>query len=207
MQSIQRQMLGISLIELMLALTLSLILILGLYRILLSNSAIYRQHTVVGYLHENAQLATQLISHDIRMAGLLGCTTLAKANRFIQQIPNLSTDMQLHSDNSLQLYRATDGAWTPALPDNIGNHISADSDVLIIQKIDEHSASLAEPKLDSQNELSLVVGSPIFRVGQTVMLADCNQAELFSIQATSQRNQQQQITLNPPNQTSDHNNL
>lgn len=51
--SIQKH-LGFNLVEIMLALGLSLILILGLYQILMVNLSVYRQHAAVGYLQENA---------------------------------------------------------------------------------------------------------------------------------------------------------
>lgn len=191
---------GLSLIEVMLALTLGLVLILGLYQILISNLAVYRQHTALGYLHENAYIATQLLSHDVRMAGLLGCSTLSKADRLINHTQILPPYIHLHPEGALQVYQAMDSSWQPALPGDLANNLVTGSDILIIQKINEHSASLAEPKYDWQNTVTLVPGAPVFRTGQAVMLADCRHAELFMTEQVSLRGGQQHITLNSANQ-------
>jgi len=60
---------GLSLIELMVALTIGLILMLGVGQIFLSNKASYNIQNGLGQLQENARFALNIMSQDIGMAG------------------------------------------------------------------------------------------------------------------------------------------
>ncbi len=64
---------GFSLIELMIAITLGLLLLLGVVQIFDSTRQANRTNDAMGQLQENGRLALSLLSRDIRMAGNIGC--------------------------------------------------------------------------------------------------------------------------------------
>lgn len=64
---------GFSLIEIMIAIVISAILLLGATGMFISNKRIYREQNAIGRLQENARFAMEMLIKDIRRAGYLGC--------------------------------------------------------------------------------------------------------------------------------------
>lgn len=77
MISLNRKQTGLSLVELMIAISLSLILTLGVIQIFSSSKQTSRVQNALARVQENARFALDLLSHDIRMAGQLGCNSNA----------------------------------------------------------------------------------------------------------------------------------
>lgn len=70
---IKNRQTGISLIELMIALALGLIIVLAVTNIYLSNKATFRSQEALAQIQQNARVAFELLSHDIREAGATPC--------------------------------------------------------------------------------------------------------------------------------------
>jgi len=66
---------GLSLIELMIAITIGLILAAGIMQIFISNKQTYRMQEGMSRMQENGRFAIDLLSRDLRMAGYYGCWT------------------------------------------------------------------------------------------------------------------------------------
>lgn len=64
---------GLSMVELMVAITLGLILLAGVIQIFASNKQTYRVQEATARVQENGRIAMQLITQDIRMADYWGC--------------------------------------------------------------------------------------------------------------------------------------
>lgn len=64
---------GISLIELMIALALGLVIVLAVTNIYLSNKATFRSQEALAQIQQSARVAFELLSHDIREAGISPC--------------------------------------------------------------------------------------------------------------------------------------
>ncbi len=64
---------GLSLIELLVALALSLMIMAGAISILSSNKRIYKDQEEMGRLQEGARFSIELLNKDIRSAGFSGC--------------------------------------------------------------------------------------------------------------------------------------
>lgn len=64
---------GFSLVELMIAMTLGLVLMLGLVTVLVSQQRSNRTDDALAHMQENARIAFETLSRDIRMAGSTGC--------------------------------------------------------------------------------------------------------------------------------------
>ena len=65
---------GFSLVELMIALTVSLLLLVGLSTVLVNTRQANRLQTGLQQLNENGRYAIELMTRDLRMAGYYGCT-------------------------------------------------------------------------------------------------------------------------------------
>jgi type IV pilus assembly protein PilW len=64
---------GVSLVEMMIALTVGLVLVGGAIQIFTANKQTYNVQEALSRLQENARFAIELISQDVRMAGYAGC--------------------------------------------------------------------------------------------------------------------------------------
>lgn len=73
MMNSRHQQAGLSLIELMIALTLSLILFLGVYEVFSSSKKTSMVQHELARMQENARFALDAFGHSIRIAGQLGC--------------------------------------------------------------------------------------------------------------------------------------
>lgn len=66
-------MLGVSLIEMMVSLTIGLFIIAGVGYAFLGSRQVFRSQDVLSRMQENARTAFQIMDEDIRMAGFRGC--------------------------------------------------------------------------------------------------------------------------------------
>lgn len=64
---------GVTLIELMIAMAIGMVLLLGVVHILTSNQHTYRMNDNVGRIQENARIALEMMSRDLRSAGGTSC--------------------------------------------------------------------------------------------------------------------------------------
>jgi type IV pilus assembly protein PilW len=74
-QKLAHRQRGISLVEIMVALTISLLLTYGVGQIYLSSKQTYRLQEAQSRLQESARYALEFLDHDIRLAGYLGCNS------------------------------------------------------------------------------------------------------------------------------------
>ena len=73
MNKAKRQQTGVSLIELMVALVIGSLLLLGAASLLINNKRIYQTQDQLGRMQESARFAVQRMFYDISMAGYFGC--------------------------------------------------------------------------------------------------------------------------------------
>jgi len=64
---------GLTLIELLIAMLIGTLLILGATSMFIANKRVYKEVDYQGRLAENARFAIEMITRDIRMAGFVGC--------------------------------------------------------------------------------------------------------------------------------------
>ena len=67
------RMRGLSLIELMIATTISLVILAAVGWVYQGTSQTYRSHDALARMQEGARYAFELMSKDLRMAGVAGC--------------------------------------------------------------------------------------------------------------------------------------
>lgn len=68
---------GLSLIELMVAITIGLILLAGVIQLFTSNKQTYRVQAAMARVQESGRLAMQVLTQDVRMADFWGCNRTA----------------------------------------------------------------------------------------------------------------------------------
>lgn len=198
----QRPAPGFSLIELMLALTLSAILTAGIVALFVQNNQTFALINGQSRMQEGASYAFDFIGRAIRTSGFLGCAP---------ELDNVHNSLngdwgdiyEYNITRQLEAYTFDDdaGAWVPSLAElprtndgnsvntkdgaNTGvptNDVAEGTDVLVLRRIAEPAARLiatAQPTDDPV--VDAPGGDPGFEVGDIVVIADCQQAGVFRV--------------------------
>lgn len=130
------RMTGFSLVELMVALGLSLLLLAGVVAIFSSSRVAYESTDQLSRVQETGRFALDQLSRHIRSAGYTGCSRQPTA---IASALNADTNATLEygfvsSPPVLGYDTSGSGAWSPALHPNIQSLTpSEDSDVLVVR--------------------------------------------------------------------------
>lgn len=173
MISLKRSQNGLSLIELMIAIGLSMILSLGVIQIFSSSKQTSRVQDSLARLQENARFALDLLAHDIRMAGQLGCDSSVK--------PTDNTNLLRPFGNGIFGYEYA-GLPAELLIGNASNpssaNIIAGTDTIIvmsaaINSIPTKKNTTAAVRAKTPGEFAEI------ETGDPLLVSDCETAEIF----------------------------
>lgn len=155
---------GYSLIELMLAISLSLFLSMGIIDIFIYSKNVYQLTQSLNIIPNKARLAFHLLSHDIRMAGFIGCVRLLDV---------LTLKNQLSIDTSLVVWHRGDTTAKLSLP-KLARY-QKNSDVILIQFLDPNTFPIKEAKFKH----IVFARRAIFHPKDVLFISDCQHAELI----------------------------
>lgn len=155
---------GYSLIELMLAISLSLFLSMGIINIFIHSKNIYQLTQSLNTISHKARLAFYLISHDIRMAGFIGCMHLIDA---------LTLKKHLSVDTSLIVWHKGQTTAKMALPKL--TRYQKDSDAILVQFLDPNTIPIKEAK----SKHVVFAHRMLFQPKDVLLISDCQHAELI----------------------------
>lgn len=168
---------GLTLIELMIALVLGLILVAGVIQIFVANKQTYRVTEAQSRLQENARFALEVLTRDIRSAGYSGCRAIEKMNVNIIANAPVPTEMSV---NTIIVGNEADSAttWNPSLPAGLGTVVGG-TDVITLQHGTSCGATL-DTNIDTSGAIPVIgANSCKINVGDTLMIADCEDAHVF----------------------------
>ena len=196
--ALDRRQRGLSLVELMVAVTLGLLLTVGMMRIYMGNRATYAFGDGLSLIQENSRFGLDRVADSARMAGFRGCLNdvavsnnlAGAANAFRDDIVNgiggydangtaAGDDFAATAVDPMPLADAA--AWTPALPPELSNpaRVLPGSDVLVIRNVSGASNALVSPFSDSN---VLDVAAPVdFQSGEILVATDCQKASIFQV--------------------------
>jgi type IV pilus assembly protein PilW len=173
---------GFSLVELMVAMTLSLVLLAGAIGILYSSRVTYSENERIARIQEAGRTTVEILMRDIRAAGYNGCARRDPAK--YNNVLNTPTTLLWNFGRPIEGYEATGAsAWTPALDALIVSPTS-DSDVLVLRTTREGlpifrtnapTTVLTDPiKVD-------VDGGATVANGTTMVVGDCEYSTVFQV--------------------------
>lgn len=125
-----RRQQGLTLVELLVAITLGLVIATVLVSVFAANSLSYRVQTGLARSQEGGRFAVNFLAQDIRMAGFNG-SCLARGDQLTN---TLNTGYAASFDTYIQGYDGSASTWSPALDSSISAHSpSTNSDILTIR--------------------------------------------------------------------------
>jgi type IV pilus assembly protein PilW len=184
---------GFSLVELMVALTLSLILVAGALSILYSTKLTSAENERVARMQEAGRTAFELIMEDARTSGYMGCTHPHTDTSTIPATSNVNSGLASSTLlwNFLQPvygFEAVGAAWSPALDPAIPATSPtpvAGSDILVLRSARSGTPIFRTNAVFASNAAIPVDRDPsaTLAVGTTVIISDCNNAAVFAVTA------------------------
>lgn len=190
---------GFSIVELMVAVAISIILLLGMIQMLVNNQNTYRLQTGLALLQENGRFGLDFLATDIRLAGNLGCSPLELIGGVTQPVATLPLTfdalLTFTPDTIVEGYDAdylvfapsapVASDWTPNLPAAlIAFNPVKGSDVIAVRYVDSAAVSVASD-VASGADIVLSNNSNEIKPNDVVVISDCegfkSQATLFRV--------------------------
>lgn len=170
---------GLTLVEMMVAMTIGLVLLGGVITVLTSSQQTYRVNEAMARLQENARYAFQLLSRDIRMAGYRGCAGDGVAVTNVLE----DTGFLWRFDQPLEGFEATGAnGWTPALSSEVISPLGS-RDVVVVRGVEGTGTNILSHPSDSAG-LTIPSGSGL-QSGDTVLVSSCQGAAIFQVTGIS----------------------
>jgi type IV pilus assembly protein PilW len=179
---------GLSLIELMIAITLGLILLTGVMQVFLSSKTVFSTQQSLSRIQETGRLAIEFLSRDIRMAGYMGCASRS-VGASVANTLNTPTAFLYAFNESIRGYTAATvpGSVLSKTPKantdlfvirgGVGSSVKVtqnnDSDFVIVSKDLEEAGACSDSS--SPNRISGVCK------GDIVIISDCTKARVFQV--------------------------
>jgi len=176
---------GFTLVEIMVAVVISLVLLSGVIQIFLSSKQTYRFGEAISRLQESGRFAIDMMSHDIRMAGYQGCADLGTVPTTI--ISKVAPTGNINQD-AIQGWEFDGTNWgptSPVKPADIASKALANSDVFSIQHAFDLGIQLTG-NMTPNNANIQIASDPIgIQSGDILIISDCETVDIFTTQGVS----------------------
>jgi type IV pilus assembly protein PilW len=160
---------GLTLIEIMVALMISVFLIGGVIQVYLGNKAAYRFSDASSRVQENGRFALDAITSDLRLAGFFGCVDINENPTLVQNHLNIT------ETNPASIYGfTTEPAITLSAEEN-------GSDQLVIKGSKPGQANLSASLARPGNGALVVTGNTSFSSGDIVLVTNCWTSDIFEV--------------------------
>lgn len=179
---------GMTIVEIMIALTISLILMAGVIQIFISSKSTYRMQDESARIQENGRFAAEFMARDIRMAGYTGC-----ASRQVGRTTNTLNSSNLLAYNFNVGIEGEDNVTTsPTYLSSAGITPNAGTDVIIIRRnadlgirvTQSNNSSQLFAELKSKKSNACSDGGDMWSglcIGDIVMVSDCEKSRVLQI--------------------------
>lgn len=176
---------GFSLVELMVAMALSLILLAGVLTIFASSRTTYETTDRLSRIQESGRFALDSIVRDLRSAGYLGCSKRAD---FTNALNGPATALN-NFENPVQGFDAQGSSWLPALDATTAPGAEPGSDALVVRlpRGDFEPVRVVEGEFMSSTTADLVIEATpaLIKAGDVVQISDCNGRAVFQVTANT----------------------
>lgn len=182
---------GMTLIEIMIAMTLSLILLAGVLQIFIGNKQTYNVQDAMARLQEGGRFAMRFITKDLRMAGFTGCasinSSIVPVNRADLDGDGTPDPVADFTGNGLQGWESSE--LPIALSDTqnltVGTTVGdalAGSDVVSIKRASDTGVRLTGNMntVNANVQLLTATVNGMFSANDILLISDCETADIFA---------------------------
>jgi len=171
---------GLTLVEILVALTIGLVVLTGVVGILIANRQTYRTSEALARMQENARFSFEILGRSLRVAGGNPCGATKIAN----VLNNRSTDWWANWNNAVRGFEGGNTGHDTDFPQPIGTAPGqriegTDAAIVVSGSLDtglliiDHNPSSAQLKINTSDHG--------LQVGDIVMACDAQQAAIFQI--------------------------
>ena len=174
---------GMTIIELLLAMAISLLLSIIVIQVYLGSKQSYRMTEALSHLQENGRFALEILSTELRLAGYQGCGDPEVVEPNIISNTAIATSDSLF-DTALRGFETSSSGWTSAstdLPSSFESEVLASSDVIAVRYGDEPVAVVN----DTGTAIVAASNPGNIAVGDVAMVGDCTSADIFPVSSAS----------------------
>jgi len=200
---------GLSLIELLIAVTISSLILVGAVTLLVNNKRVYKNQNEMGRVQENTRFAVERLFNDIRLSSYIGCSNAPFEVANVVDPSKDATDSALGDVGEVDgtsssadaassvagdyqllagfigLEGSEGGAnWLPSNTADITGLIVANTDGITIRSLANSGATLQTPFMQTVTDnifVDLPLGS--FNVGDIAAISDCTSTDIFKVTA------------------------
>lgn len=175
---------GFSLVELMVAMALSLILLAGVLAIFASSRTTYETTDRLSRIQENGRFALDLLTRDLRSAGYIGCS---KRGSFSSTL-RTPTSLLWNFEFPLEGFDAQGTGWAPTLDTTTVVDPDPAGDALVIRvPVGEFDpVRLTDFMSSTTDPVSIADVSPaLIEAGDVVQASDCRNRVVFQVSANN----------------------
>ena len=176
-----RRQAGFSVVELMVAMTISLLLLAGVLSVLYTSRITYDENARVSRLQEDARASVELMLRDLRSAGNPGCARPIRPERFRNALAN-GTALRYDFARPVEGFEGSDGTFSPAVDDTILPNATAGNDVLVIRTLASDLPPFRTSAAFAGGTGAISIEKPVgtgFLAGTPLLISDREHANAF----------------------------
>ena len=182
---------GLTLVEIMVAITLSLVILAGVIEMFVATKQTYRVEEGLARVQENARYAMNILTKDLRMAGYVGCIKFepgdpSNVNNIVSPdagqggLADFAYALKGFNSTSASGNNITD--WSPNLPSYFANgDVIAGTDVIFLKYASAYDIGLTG-NLTATNANIQITSNPNGEIvaGDILLVSDCGGADMFA---------------------------
>jgi type IV pilus assembly protein PilW len=186
-----------TLVEIMVAITISLVLLSGVMQIFLSSKQTYRMNEELARLQENGRVVLDLLSRDIRMTGFQGCADPEDIPATIVANNPPTTDLVA---TALGGAKVGSSSWDPTAPSELPTSLSdsnsnsytlaslplSNTDVIITQFTAAIDAQTTNAASGITGDIQIPQNPGNFAADDILAIADCDSVDIFRASAVTE---------------------
>jgi len=175
---------GLTLVEIMIAVTISIVLLAGVGKIFVSSKHTYRVQDALSRVQESGRFAADFLTRGIRMAGFTGCNNLAApVNMADLNGDGIADGFTDYSTQALAGYEYSDLPVSLTSSVNLTSaEVKPDTDVIVILNAAPSSNVQLVGNLTTVNANIQLAGSAagLFQANDILFISDCTNADIFA---------------------------
>jgi len=193
---------GLSLIELLIAITISALLLVGAVSLLVNNKRIYKTQNEMGRMQENTRFAVEKLFDDLRLAAYVGCSNdefevrnivSGVVDNSLGDVGDLKTsgDTTQLTGSFIGIEGSESAAnWSPSGGTDLVANIVAGTDAFTVRSLQNTGATIQTPFMNSEAD-NIFVALPLgnFIVGDVITISDCQRSDIFKVSAITDSDQ------------------